>query len=252
MSNCNNTPKNKLSENIKYDGPALACSSINTCDDLNTILEKINNVSCNLINSVSEITETVNNLTESVNTITEDVESIFEQLEICCPTTTTTTTVAPTTTTTTTITPTTTTTTLAPTTTTTTTLEPTTTTTTTITPTTTTTTTLEPTTTTTTTLEPTTTTTTTSGLFIIQLGLMSLSSNSTDACGLPLSEFVYIRLSNFPFITLGDRIFFDMEATNPFIGDGNYWRLTILVNADGGSSVGVDIDGFIINSVTEC
>jgi hypothetical protein len=154
MTDCNNTPKDKLSENIKYDGPALACSSINTCDDLNTILEKINNVSCNLINSVSEITETVNNLTESVNTITEDVESIFEQLEICCPTTTTTTTVAPTTTTTTTITPTTTTTTLAPTTTTTTTLEPTTTTTTTITPTTTTTTTLEPTTTTTTTLEP--------------------------------------------------------------------------------------------------
>lgn len=134
MSNCNNTPKNKLSENIKYDGPALACSSTNTCDDLNTILEKINNVSCNLIDSVSEITETVNTLTENVNTITINIINIFDQLEICCPTTTTTTTIPPTTTTTTTtVAPTTTTTTSSSTstTTTTTTANPTTTTTTT-------------------------------------------------------------------------------------------------------------------------
>jgi hypothetical protein len=225
MSDCNNTPIDKLSENIKYNGPALACSSINTCDDLNTILEKINNVSCNLINSVSTITETVNTLTENVNTITKDVESIFEQLEVCCPTTTTTTTLAPTTTTTTTLTPTTTTTTIAPTTTTTTTLAPTTTTTTSLIPTTTTTTTLEPTTTTTTTEASTTTTTTTTAA--LYFSLMSSGSHPSDACGLTLTEDVWISLSNPLAITDGDQIFTDVGGTTPFIGNSSYWKIQI-------------------------
>ena len=130
-----------------YDSTPLPCTDIKTCDDLNTILAKLNTVVCNVTTSVDILIEDITNITENVMIIGEDIINIYGQLAICCPTTTTTSSSSTSTSTTTS------TTTIEPTTTTTTTIEPTTTTTTT---------TIEPTTTTTTTtIEPTTTTTTT-------------------------------------------------------------------------------------------
>jgi hypothetical protein len=224
MSNCNNTPENNLSSNIKYDGPNLFCSSINTCDNLNVAFTKINNISCDLIEDVFTITSDVNNLTTILNNIQTIINIVNTQLGVCCPTTTTTTTQIITTTTTST-------TEIIPTTTTTTTnLEPTTTTTTTETPVTTTTTTSSEgttTTTTTTVLEPTTTTTTTTVMAGLYLGLISSSSDISNACGLTLPNPVWVSLSN-PFnISNGDVVYLDSGGTTNFIGDGNYWKITI-------------------------
>ena len=94
MANCsqiNNTTIIGTSAFI-YDGTQLPCTDVNTCDDLNTILTKFDNVICSAIASVAILTEEITNLTEDVMIITEDVLNINTQLNICCPTTTTTTT----------------------------------------------------------------------------------------------------------------------------------------------------------------
>lgn len=145
---------------IKYDGPNLPCTGIQTCNSLTVSLQKVDEQICDLKSIVQSLQEQINELTTTTTTTTVvPTTTTTTTTEEPTTTTTTTTVIEPTTTTTTTESPepttTTTTTTEEPTTTTTTTLEPTTTTTTT--------TVLEPTTTTTTTtLEPTTTTTTTS------------------------------------------------------------------------------------------
>ena len=155
------------SDRIIYNGPNLACTGIQSQDNLQVALQKIDNRLCS-DEFISHIISTIEN--------TPLLQAYFCQLVASCystptttttssstsSTTTTTTTIAPTTTTTTTSSSTTTTTTtVAPTTTTTTTVAPTTTTTTTVAPPTTTTTSSTSTTTTTTTIAPTTTTTTT-------------------------------------------------------------------------------------------
>ena len=142
---------------IIYNGPNLPCTGIQSKDNLEVALQKIDNRMCS-DEFIAHIIDTIEN--------TPLLQAYFCQLVASCsstPTTTTTSTsTSSTTTTTTTIAPTTTTTTttVAPTTTTTTSSTSTTTTTTTITPTTTTTTTVAPTTTTTTSSSTTTTTTT--------------------------------------------------------------------------------------------
>ena len=118
MADCsqiNNIPT-KTTSDVLYDSTPLPCTDVNTCDSLNSILVKFDNVICNVKANVDIITEDVVNLTEDVMVISEDIVNIQNQLNICCPvttsttsttstssTTTTTTTLAPTTTTTTTI-----------------------------------------------------------------------------------------------------------------------------------------------------
>ena len=92
MANCsqiNNTTITGTSAFI-YDGTPLPCTDIKTCDDLNTILAKLDAVVCTTVNSVNTLIEEVTNITEDVMIITEDVININNQLDICCPTTTTT------------------------------------------------------------------------------------------------------------------------------------------------------------------
>ena len=114
MANCsqiNNTTILGTSA-VTYDGTPLPCTDINTCDDLNTVLAKFDDVICTVTANVASLTEDITNITEDVMLISEDISNINTQLNICCPTTTTTTTAVPTTSTTsTTATPTTTTTT---------------------------------------------------------------------------------------------------------------------------------------------
>ena len=94
MANCsqvNNTTIKGTSAFI-YDGTPLPCTDIKTCDDLNTVLAKLDTVVCNVTASVDILKEEVTNITEDVMIIGEDIIRINNQLNICCPTTTTTTT----------------------------------------------------------------------------------------------------------------------------------------------------------------
>lgn len=92
MANCskiNNTTIIGTSA-ISYDGTPLPCTDVNTCDGLNTILKKFDDIICNVKADVDIITEEIINITEDVMVITEDIININNQLGICCPTTTTT------------------------------------------------------------------------------------------------------------------------------------------------------------------
>lgn len=87
MANCpqiNNTTIIGTSV-VTYDSTPLPCTGVNTCDDLNTILAKFNNVICSTIDSVNNLSEDIMNITEDLMIITEDIENINDQLFICCP-----------------------------------------------------------------------------------------------------------------------------------------------------------------------
>jgi hypothetical protein len=128
-SGCNNNDPCSTtitaSSTIVYNGPILSCIIAEPCDTLNVILQKIDEIICNLLNQINALNIQVNNITNQIININNEIVNINNTLDVCCTnvtTTTTTTTAAPTTTTTTTAAPTTTTTTTAaPTTTTTTT-----------------------------------------------------------------------------------------------------------------------------------
>jgi hypothetical protein len=86
----------------------------------------------------------------------------------------------------------------------------------------------------------------------LELSLMSLTSDPVDACPLLLTEFVYIQTASTGLITVGDRIFFDPSGSNPFIGDGNYWKLKTQTDPNNGVSATVDINGYIVGSISIC
>lgn len=77
---------------ITYDSTPLPCTDVKTCDGLNTILDKFNSVICNVAADVALLTEDITNITEDLMILSEDVININNRLNICCPTTTTTTT----------------------------------------------------------------------------------------------------------------------------------------------------------------
>jgi len=249
-SQVNNTTIHGTST-ITYDGTPLPCTDVDTCDGLNAILAKFDAIICNIASDVATLTEDVTNITEDVMMITEDILNINNQLNICCPTTTTTTTVVPTTTTTTTVVPTTTTTSSSSTTTTTTSSSSTTTTTTTATPTTTTTssststtTSTSSTSTTTSTSTSSTTTTTTTEAYVLYEGLISDTSDFTNACLLPLTDTVWIE---------GDyvRVFTDSGGTTPFNGSNVYWHLQKLGDVNS-ASFPINASGFITGPASLC
>lgn len=105
--NNNNNPCNThltASSTIVYDGPVLPCIVAEPCDTLNVILQKIDEIICNLQTQINYLTNQVNNITTQVIAINGDIINIYNTLDECCnaTTTTTSTTIAPTTTTTTT------------------------------------------------------------------------------------------------------------------------------------------------------
>jgi hypothetical protein len=102
-----------LSSNVVYNGPALSCIVAEPCNTLNVVLQKIDEIICNLVSQINYLNIQITNITNQVININGDIINIYNTLEQCCGATTTTTSTSSstTTTTTTTIPPTTTTTT---------------------------------------------------------------------------------------------------------------------------------------------
>lgn len=100
--NCTSSPI--LSSNIVYNGPALTCTTIEPCNTLNIVLQKIDAVICELETEVNSLNEFVLDISAQLLLVNNNITSINNTLDVCCNggTTTTTTTNAPTTTTTTT------------------------------------------------------------------------------------------------------------------------------------------------------
>jgi hypothetical protein len=112
--------------------------------------------------------------------------------------------------------------------------------------------TITPTNTVTPTVTPTNTVTPTPTQPNLKLSLMSLTSDPVDACPLSLTEVVYIQTTSVGFVGTGDRIFLDNAGTNPFPGDGNYWRIKIQTDPNNGVSATVDINGYIGGLIAIC
>ena len=112
--------------------------------------------------------------------------------------------------------------------------------------------TITPTNTVTPTITPTNTVTPTPTQPNLKLSLMSLTSDPVDACPLSLTEIVYIQTTSVGFVGTGDRIFLDNAGTNPFPGDGNYWRIKIQTDPNNGVSATVDINGYIGGLIAIC
>lgn len=101
---CNDNPCSTnltASSTIVYDGPALSCTTAEPCDTLNVILQKIDEIICNLLTQINVLTIQVNNINTQVININSDIININNQLDACCNVTTTTSSSSTTTTTTT-------------------------------------------------------------------------------------------------------------------------------------------------------
>ena len=83
------------SSTIAYDGPALSCIIAEPCDTLNVILQKIDEIICNLLTQINTLTILVNNISTQIIIIEGDIINIDNSLDACCNTTTSTTTTAP-------------------------------------------------------------------------------------------------------------------------------------------------------------
>ena len=108
-SGCNsNDPCNThltASSTIVYDGPALTCTTAEPCDTLNVILQKIDEIICNLLGQINTLNNQINNITTQVLYINSEITNIYNVLDVCCNVTTTTTSSSSSTTTTTTLPP---------------------------------------------------------------------------------------------------------------------------------------------------
>jgi hypothetical protein len=79
------------SSTVVYDGPALPCIVAEPCDTLNVILQKIDEIICNLLTQINYLNNQVTNITNQVITINGDIINIYNILDECCTATTTTT-----------------------------------------------------------------------------------------------------------------------------------------------------------------
>lgn len=95
-SGCNNNdPCNThltASSTIVYDGPTLPCIVAEPCDTLNVILQKIDEIICNLQTQINYLSNQVTNITNQVIAINGDIINIYNTLDECCSATTTSTT----------------------------------------------------------------------------------------------------------------------------------------------------------------
>jgi hypothetical protein len=94
-SGCNNnnpcSTHLTASSTIVYDGPTLPCIVAEPCDTLNVILQKIDEIICNLLTQINYLNNQVTNITNQVITINGDIINIYNTLGECCSATTTTT-----------------------------------------------------------------------------------------------------------------------------------------------------------------
>jgi hypothetical protein len=86
-----------LSSNVLYNGPVLDCIIAEPCDTLNVILQKIDEIMCNLLTQINTLNIQVTNITTQIININSDIVNINNTLAVCCggATTTTTTTLCP-------------------------------------------------------------------------------------------------------------------------------------------------------------
>jgi hypothetical protein len=87
---CNTTLT--ASSTIAYDGLALSCTTIEPSNTLNVVLQKIDEVICNLLGQINTLTTEVDTLNSQITIINGDIIYINNILDICCPNVTTTTT----------------------------------------------------------------------------------------------------------------------------------------------------------------
>ena len=92
-SGCNNNDPCSThltaSSTIVYDGPVLPCIVAEPCDTLNVILQKIDEIICNLQTQINYLTNQVANITNQVININGDILNIYNTLGECCSATTT-------------------------------------------------------------------------------------------------------------------------------------------------------------------
>lgn len=79
------------SSTVVYDGPTLSCIVAEPCDTLNVILQKIDEIICNLLTQINYLNNQVINITNQIITINGDIINIYNTLDECCGATTTTT-----------------------------------------------------------------------------------------------------------------------------------------------------------------
>jgi hypothetical protein len=83
-----------LSSNVLYNGPVLDCIIAEPCDTLNVILQKIDEIICNLLVQINTLNIQVANITTQIININNQIININNTLDECCGATTTTTTTA--------------------------------------------------------------------------------------------------------------------------------------------------------------
>ena len=81
-----------LSSNVLYNGPVLDCIIAEPCDTLNVILQKIDEIICNLLTQINTFNIQVANITTQIININTEITNINNTLAVCCGATTTTTT----------------------------------------------------------------------------------------------------------------------------------------------------------------
>jgi hypothetical protein len=92
---CNNnacTTTLNASSTIVYNGPVLSCIIAEPCDTLNVILQKIDEIICNLLSQINTLNVQVTNITNQVINLNNEIVDITTVLDGCITTTTTTTT----------------------------------------------------------------------------------------------------------------------------------------------------------------
>jgi hypothetical protein len=81
-----------LSSNVLYNGPVLDCIIAEPCDTLNVILQKIDEIICNLLTQINTLNIQVTNITTQIININSNIVNINNTLATCCAGVTTTTT----------------------------------------------------------------------------------------------------------------------------------------------------------------
>ena len=81
-----------LSSNVLYNGPVLDCIIAEPCDTLNVILQKIDEIICNLLTQINTLNIQVTNITTQIININSEIININNTLATCCSGATTTTT----------------------------------------------------------------------------------------------------------------------------------------------------------------
>jgi hypothetical protein len=85
-SNCNDNCTTKiLSSNIIYNGPELTCTTIEPCNTLNVVLQKMDAVICGLLSEIDVLNAAVIDFNSQIAIINTNITEINNRLDVCCP-----------------------------------------------------------------------------------------------------------------------------------------------------------------------